>query len=198
MSPPARRPVNERSDARCDLDDDAFEARIDDPALIETHAEALAMIAEIEANVASIDMTVEVYRGEVSISGEDRVSDDRHAWYRKALYARAHRMKEIARIHRRDKELRSIVPAPAAPSPGRVERQAKQQRLQAEAQDRRAGRQLKLAEQANLAAQITERTSQNKLFVAAAREVLPPEIFEQIKADAKQRRRELLGQEQDA
>lgn len=50
-----------------------------------------------------------MYRGEVAVSGGDRVAPDRHGWYRKALYARMLRSREVDRVYKRDRELRGIV-----------------------------------------------------------------------------------------
>jgi hypothetical protein len=177
----------------CDLTDEEFERRLDDPSLIETHDEALGIIREVMANIASIDMQIEVYRGEVEISGHDTVSPDRHAWYRKALFARAFRRQEIDRVYKRDKELRGVTVS-ASSAKDRKEGAAKQQRLQAEAEERRVAQQLKAETHRQATAQ-AERGGLRKHFLDAARDGLIPEMFEAIMADAQARRSARLLEE---
>lgn len=163
----------------CSLSDEEFERKLDDPSLIETHEEAHGIIREVMENVANIDMQIEVYRGEVAISGEDAVSPDRHAWYRRALYARMFRTREIDRVYKRDKELRGIV-VQATQVKDRSDRVAKQVRLQAEAEERRAAKLLQVIRLQYAGAVVAERSSVRKHFVAAARAQLIPEMFDAI------------------
>jgi hypothetical protein len=100
-------------DAEVGFLDDEFEAKVRDTALISTHAEALAMIEEIDMNAADIQAQIDAFRIEM-VARVGEMPQHRLDWCRRASCALAMRRVERERILKRDRELRGVYEKAAA------------------------------------------------------------------------------------
>jgi hypothetical protein len=171
-----------------ELTDDQITAFIDDPATIPTHEIALEVVAVLDAEIAQIQSQVDAATIEANVRP---LSAERQAWLRRASYAGAMRRNERHRVYQRDKELRGTKnPGNAPKDPNKAEaNRLKQARLMEEAQARRINKEnertrLSLAQQElDLKRRdINRQLSFNHQFCEAARRLLPPETYEQVKA----------------
>jgi hypothetical protein len=136
------------------------------------------------SSVASIDMQLEVYRGECEVMGQDHVPAARVDWYRRALHARAYRCQEIKAVRARDRELRGVSkvqPAHRDPAEGI----AKQARLSAEAHARSDARRLALATEQRLIAELAAARRWQRAFVRLAEQHLPPDLYAAMEREAR-------------
>lgn len=172
------------------LSDDDINRMIDDPALIETHEQALEVMAVLDAEIAAINSQVETCQ---TMYFGRPLPPEKEAWVRRATYASAMRRNDWNKVYKRDKELRGLksvqrVSLRVAEQPERI---ARQQRFQAEAEDRKAKRaaehdalRLRQAEASNKANELKIRRSFNHHFHQAAKDILAPELYEQVKGVA--------------
>lgn len=189
-----RQPAGQRSDHAADMTDDQFEDRLDDPGLILTHEEANSMIHEVMGNIAGIDTQLVVYQSECEVSGPDAVSDVRHAWFRKAVYARAMRKLELLRLNRRYSELRGLPGASAsAQAARRQDRRDQQVRLTAAALAKAEASRAAQALQVRLTRDIADRKSFKSFFMRAARAGLTEHLFDSLLREAKRLRDEHMA-----
>lgn len=127
------------------LTDDQITALIDDPAKIETHEQALTVLDCLDAEIANIQAQVDAA---VIEANARPLASERQAWLRRATYAGAMRRNERHRVMQRDKELRGTKRPGIMPgSKTKEEKLAKQQRLLAEAEARKAAKQAEIERQ---------------------------------------------------
>ncbi len=172
-------PIRQRSSAPeelPDLSDDDYEARIADTALIATHAEACAILVELDSNIAHIQTQIDLFATEATGRA---MPENRRDWLRRAAYACAIQRSQRHRVLARDRELRNSSIVQKAKK-DREERMAQQARLTVEAEGRK------------LAALVQQQQMQDarhygRLFVKVAKERLPPETVGEIDAEVRAR-----------
>lgn len=168
-----------------------FVACLRDTSRIRNREHALAIIAELDDGIASIQGQIDGY-GLEAASREMPVF--RQNWLRRALYARAIKLAQRQRVMQRDKEFRGIK-GPAQPAPRQdpaeklAERQAKQVRFLAEIEVRKAAKAAELVRQQGFLADAGERRSFGRMFVNVARERLDGETFTAWSEEARRRRK---------
>jgi hypothetical protein len=148
------------------LTDEDFEAKLEDPSLISSHEEALAIVDELNRAIASIEAQLKTYE---AAAQREEPPEERRAWHRKASYALSMRLSERHVVLRRDKEIRGFQQKPQGPVKQPGEALAKQERLKAEAEARRTHAEAKRLSAAVHITEIQERTSFRRRFHDAAR-----------------------------
>lgn len=164
------------------LTDEQVTAYIDDPATIPTHEAALEVMGVLDAEIAEIQAQLDA--DEIAHSGRAR-SMERDNWYRRASYARNMKQRDRNAVYKRDREIRHIVgPAMTAKrgkSPEELAaKQAKQDRLKAEAEARREAKKADNLKRQTQLEQFAIERSFHRCFVAHARTILTSAQFTQI------------------
>lgn len=162
---------------------DEIEACILDPALIQTHAQALEVLQAIQLEIGNIEAQLSDYALEAARHQE--MPQGRREWHRRAAFALSVRQGMRRAVNARDRELRGI---PDAVPPGAAENQARHSRLRAEAQDRKAGRLLEHAKVQESLAVAELNQSLARHFVEVAAERLAGDVFDALAVEAKRRR----------
>lgn len=169
-----------------DADLDRF---IADPAMIQTHDQAVEVLDALDDEIADIQAKVDACQIEHSAK---QMPPETQAWLRRASYAAAMRRNSRHRVMQRDKELRGTKSFGGNPQdPTKKEANLlKQQRLAGEVEIRRLAKQsehIRLQnEREALAMKRREFQAQRdqqfeRQFVEAARRYLPTDQFEEIR-----------------
>lgn len=175
------------------LSDAAFNAKLDDAALIETREEALILIAELERIISDITVQIELFHYTIAA---ERTTDKLRDWLKRASGARQGFRLDRERVLRREQELRSVLRADEIVQkqlrnqhPKKLEASegvAKQERLRAEAEARKAV--VVAKHQAAMEyARISAETNRARRFQEVAHDLLPSETFEEIVREMKRR-----------
>lgn len=175
------------------LSDAAFNAKLDDAALIETREEALILIAELERIISDITAPTELFHYTIAA---ERATDKLRDWLKRASGARQGFRLDRERVLRREQELRSVLRADEIvqkqlrnQQPKKLEASegvAKQERLRAEAEARKAV--VVAKHQAAMEyARISAETNRARRFQDVAHDLLPSETFEEIVREMKRR-----------
>lgn len=169
-----------------EFSDDQITALIADPLQIANHETAMEVIAVLDAEIADIQAQIDAAMIQATVRP---LTPDREAWMRRAAYAAAMRRNDRHKVYQRDKELRGTKgPARTSPKKDPSVLLAKQERLKAEADDRREKRALKIAEVRLAQEQLEATRTKNACFVAAARALLPPDLLARVEKEAQARR----------
>lgn len=171
------------------LTDEQVTAFIEDPATIESHEDALEVLAVLDAEIADIQVQVDAATIEANIRP---LSEERQAWLRRASYAGAMRRNERHKVMQRDREIRRVKgAAQMEPRRSKEEKILRQQRLLVEAETRREQKRAEGLRQANLQTELSLKKreldaarSLDRRFMGAAKRLLAPELYEQIAAAA--------------
>lgn len=156
-----------------------------DPAHITTHEQANEIITVLDHEIANIEAALECARVEAATSP---LPEHRMDWVRRAAYAAAMKRNARHRIIQRDKELRGTKgPAITQPRKDPGEGVAKQARLQAEAEERKAAKVAEAERNKVRLAEIEALRSWRKQFVELARDAIPADQFDHLMAEAKRR-----------
>lgn len=172
------------------LSDAEIAAYINDPATIATHEVAIEIIGILDAEIASIQTQLDAAALAAAVQP---LSPDRLNWANRAAYAAAIRRQERHRVWQRDRELRGTKGSAATPPKHTPEeKRLREERLLAEARDRRAKRDLELTglrvQQEDIAQRRRElraADSYERKFVAAARAMLTEAAFADLDAAAR-------------
>lgn len=175
------------------LSDAAFNAKLDDAALIETREEALILIAELERIISDITVQIELFHYTIAA---ERATDKLRDWLKRASGARQGFRLDRERVLRREQELRSVLRADEIvqkqlrnQQPKKLEASegvAKQERLRAEAEARKAV--VVTKHQAAMEyARISAETNRAPRFQEVAHDLLPSETLEEIVHEMKRR-----------
>jgi len=172
------------------LTDEQVTAFIADPATIETHEQALEIIETLDAEIANIQVQIDM----LAIESNGRaLPPERQNWLRRASYAAAMRRNERHKVTQRDREIRGtkfrVQQEPKLPNEAKV---LKQQRLMEEAVTRRVAKQaeslkaqLALQDVAQRRRELEALSSFNHRFVAEAKKRLSPTEFEALSEAAR-------------
>lgn len=172
------------------LDDNEFEARLRDPSLIATHEEAVAILEELDEEIAHIQMQIDAY----SIESNGReMPPNRQAWLRRAAYAGAMQRNHRHRVIQRDKELRGTKYTAHTSQKDPTLGLAKQQRLSLEAQVKREAAAVKRERNRIALEDMAERRSFARTFVRSAKDLLTDNDFQAVSNMAKRRMTEENG-----
>lgn len=166
-----------------ELTDDAFEAMINDPALITTHAQTLEILDSIGAEIASITSQIDSFA--IANAGRD-LTEAQSGWLHRATMARGFRQNELRRVLTRDREIRVI--NMNAPKKDRSEEQAKHERFMAEVETRRAKADADRLRAQAAVSKIALQRNLGKLFMDVAKERLDIEMFEALLTETRRRR----------
>jgi hypothetical protein len=181
------------SDPALAISDDDIDRFIDDPALIQTHEQAIEVLDALDAEIANIQAQIDAAQIE---NNARPLSPERQAWVRRASYAAVMRRNERHRVIQRDKELRGTKgPKGNPPDPFKKEANLlKQQRLAGEVEIRRIAKQAEHLRLQNEREALAQRRREfqaaqdqqfDRLFVNAARQYLSTEQFEAIRKKAR-------------
>lgn len=177
------------------LSDDQIDEMIRDPLKIETHEQAEEIIDILEREIAGIAVQIDACGIEALARP---LSPDRQAWLQRASYAKAMRVNEKDKVHRRDRELRGMfAKVQLSRSEKKEANLLKQQRLMAEAQNRREEKRLKheaaaaersaFSQGMKLKAEIKARHSFQNVFQSVAKEMADEVLYARIMAETKAR-----------
>jgi hypothetical protein len=167
-----------------------FEAKLRDPALIETREEVAAIFEKLNESIVSISGQLELYRIEITARPP---SDERRNWAIRATHALSCRQNEVHRVYMRDKELRNVARLGQKPPKQPGEGLAKQERLRVEAEARKATAN---ANEAAIRAQredTVQRRSVAQQFMTICQEQLNEIEFNRLLTAAKSRAAALRG-----
>lgn len=154
--------------------DEEYETRLNDPTLIETHEEAVAILGELDGEIAQIQGQLDQYAVEAQTRA---MTDDRQAWFRRASTACGYKRGSRHRVIMRDKEIRGMKRLNSQPKKDPALKLVKQERLLAEVADRKASREQKAAEARLKLEQFQASRTRNNVFVNVCRVRLPVEQF---------------------
>lgn len=170
------------------LDDDQLLDLADDPKAIESREIAAEVIDCLDHKIAGIQAQLDLAL--IEAAGQP-LSVDRQDWVRRASYAKSMAINSRHRVIARDKTL-ARDKGKHVPDPAKAETQKlKQERLMLEAEARREAKGAKAeqlrTEQMRMSEGRREREAEQRYerrFVAAARTILPPDIFNEIRSRA--------------
>lgn len=167
-----------------ELDDEQFEARLKDPSIIATHEEAVAILEELDRNIAQIEMQIEAY----SIEANSReMPEERQAWLRRAAYACAMKRNGRHRVMQRDRELRGTKNNGSTPKDTSL-KLARKEALILELSDRKLKREADVLRQRAALEAIADNRTLARVFQKICKEQLPDEQFQALLEAAKVRR----------
>ena len=158
-----------------ELSDDEFAGYEADPSTIPDHDTAIAMLDELDVEIAKIQVQLDAYQIQVL---EGRATVKSQQWMVAATYAQNMKKALRIRVSRRDRELRHI--SLAQPKKDPAIGLAKQERLRTEAQARRDTTQARHIEAQNVARQLAATKDFAQRFVKVAQARLPAETYQTL------------------